>query len=278
MVAASGWALTWFADFEVKSISPAAADHAWYVCAVLALCPPMAVLGSRRPGTRVWTWFIVFPMLLALCWPIMALRLQGSELRGLQLETPQLIAFGLVLVMGVGNYCGTKYTLPALIYGASILAIVVSCSTIAPGWCRDRTATRFWSMSAMALAISVSAQSTRPAGRTRFDRLWLDFFDTFGIVWGRRIQDRVNFLARKERWPMRLELDGFFEIKRLSPADLASKKSIDDDLVLLGNAAMESRMEHTFRWLLRRFVDPSWINERLESENAINSTDLTVDS
>lgn len=227
------------------------ADHLWYASAVLAVCPPIAVLGSRRPGTRVWSWFIQFPLLLVLGWPVVSLWLQGSEIRGLQLETPQLAAYLLVLIMGAGNYCGTRFTLPVLFYATACGLLVVSSSVSCPAWLADHWWARLWATGLLVMAILLTGRSSSKDLRAvdRFDRLWFDFFDTFGVVWGRRIQDRVNFIAQKERWPARLELHGFV----WTDVPEASSK----------RAATESRIEHTCRWLLRRFVDPSWIDERI---------------
>jgi hypothetical protein len=220
----------------------------WYASAVVGLCPVIAVLGSRRPGTRVWTWFILIPMLFALGWPVMTLALQGSASRGLQLETPQLIAYVLVLIMGAGNYLGTRHTMAALLYMTACTMLSVSSSAAAPSWLSDRLSVRLWATCLMAAAVVMAGRSTSTTSlendAKRFDRLWLDFFDQFGIVWGRRIQDRVNFMATKEHWPARLELHGF--VWNSAP-DLAT----------------EARIEQTFRWLLRRFVDPPWIDQRL---------------
>ncbi len=99
----------------------------------------------------------------------------------------------------------------------------------------------------------------------RIDQLWLDFFDTFGVVWGRRIQDRVNFIAEKECWPTRLELQGFVWT---DTSEEPSFQALTDEVGAITDpacAVTEARIEHTFRWLLRRFVDPPWIDERLGS-------------
>ena len=277
------WTTTWFADLYGKTMSTAVADHAWYACAVLALCPPMAVLGSRRPGIRVWAWFILFPMLLVLGWPLIAVRLQGSELRGLHLETPQVAAFVLILVMSIGNYLGTRFTLSALLYGMSILAIVVSSWSASPPWLTDRPAVRFWCTLLVVIAICMTKTSARPMAQNRFDRLWFDFFDTFGIVWGRRIQDRVNFIASKEGWPARLELDGFVwsdELTSVIDAETTdlSKTGTDPQQKKFSATQIESRIEYTFRWLLRRFVDPAWIDDRLGSNSPSPVTELPADS
>ncbi len=120
----------------------------------------------------------------------------------------------------------------------------------------------------------------------RFDKLWFDFFDTFGIVWGRRIQDRVNFIATREGWPARLELDGFVWSDDLKPAvpDGTTVSANLQELQINGqqkysdNREIESRIEYTFRWLLRRFVDPAWIDERLGLTSQPQETELPVDS
>lgn len=264
-LAFSLWAGSWMSNLGLCIASKSGADHLWYGSAVLALCPAIAVLGSRRPGTRVWTWFIQVPLLLVLGWPVLSLWLQGSELRGLQLETPQLVAYLLVLVMGTGNYCGTRFTLPVLCFAAACACLAVSSSAACPAWLADREWSRTWStgllVAAVLLASRVRGRSTQVVNR--FDQLWLDFFDTFGVVWGRRIQDRVNFIAEKERWPTRLELQGFIWT---DTTEQPSQQTMTDETRAITDAARataEARVEHTFRWLLRRFVDPSWIDERL---------------
>jgi hypothetical protein len=262
LAAATLWTLTWVLDTALGKLSNSVADHLWYASAVIALCPAIAVLGARRPGVRVWNWFILIPLLFALAWPVMTLLIQGREIRGLQLETPQLVGYLLVLVMGAGNYFGTRYTLAALLYVAANSALVVSSSSVCPDWLSDHWWVRCLATGGMALAVLVAASAAgqSSAGQSRFDRLWLDFFDQFGVVWGRRIQDRINFIAQKEAWSARLELHGFHWT---GPADQAT----------------EDRMEHTFCWLLRRFVDPEWINERLGSKQAeLEVTPLGADS
>jgi hypothetical protein len=245
-VAATLWTLTWTFDHLLGLLSRSVADHLWYAAAVVALCPAIAVLGSRRPGIRVWTGFILVPLLFALGWPVMTLWVQGSEVRGLQLETPQVVGYLLVLVMGAGNYFGTRHTFSGMSYFAANTLLVLSSSSACPVWLSDRWWSRLGAMGCMALAVVTAGRTAlqSTSGLDRFDRLWLDFFDQFGVVWGRRIQDRVNFVAAKEGWPARLELHGIVWNSASDPST-------------------EARIEHTFRWLLRRFVDPEWIDARL---------------
>jgi hypothetical protein len=271
IVAAAAWSITWIADHVTHVISDAIADHAWYGCAVLSLCPAIAVLGSRRPGTRVWGWFILFPMLLTLSWPIIAGGWQGTELRRLQLEGPQLAAFCLVLVMGYGNYCGTRFTPTALMLAGSLLAIVVSSFVDARNSGVDRSTVRSWCTALSVFSIIVIRFSRRPPAATRFDQLWFDFFDAFGIVWGRRVQDRVNFFLKSEEIRVQLQLDGFHWPDELKSDLEISMKDAKPELTALNSA--EARVEHILRWLLRRFVDPLWIEQRLGS---ISKTEIRI--
>lgn len=283
LLAVSAWLMTWFSDRFAVLRSPQMSDHAWYACAVLALCPPIAVLGSRRPGVRVWTGFILIPMLLVLGWPVITLWLQGTRLHGLQLETPQLVAYSLVLVMGVGNYFGTRYTVSALLYAAAVWLIVVSSSQVAPAWLSDRPAIRIVSSLMMLMSIGLIRSATRRTSTNRFDQLWFDFFDTFGIAWGRRIQDRINYLSDKEKWGTRLEFDGFTNTNlsgslEIVPGQESDRFSPNQGSVGPSVPEVESRIEHTIRWLLRRFVDPRWIDRRLGVGNQNQVSAELVDS
>ncbi|WP_010585607.1 hypothetical protein [Schlesneria paludicola] len=284
LLVATLWVVTWFADQCLAAISSEAADHAWYAISVLSLCPAMTVLGARRPGTRVWNGFIILPMLLVLGWPVITLWTQGSELHGLHLETPQVAAFCLVLVMGLGNYCGTRQTLPAILYGCSLCALVLCSSSSSPNWLSNRTATRFYCTLLMVVSVAIIRFSGRSVAKTGFDQVWIDFFDTFGIVWARRIQDRVNFMLAKERLPVRLRLEGFVWGKDACQpvGGTASADVTGDDLAFDAQsrdaAFVTARVEQVLRWLLRRFVDPEWIDQRLGNSSPQETASLPVDS
>src|SRR5690606_4720601 len=50
-------------------------------------------------------------------------------------------------------------------------------------------------------AIDTVLSSERPAD---FDLLWADYRDTFGIVWAKRFQERLNDIGTQQKWPARL--------------------------------------------------------------------------
>lgn len=251
MAAITVWVVVCGLTLATGTVSGPLSDHLWYAVSVLLLCPPIAVLGARRPGSRVWNWFVLAPLCLVLGWPAATSWNSQFEMAALFVETPLLLGHLLVLVMGVGNYLGTRYTPAALLFGSAMLML------LAPFYADYETLfslpadrLRMTGSLLMAAAIwtaeRVASSALPPPG---FDRVWNDFRDSFGIVWARRIQDRINDTARKEKWPATLELHGFRWHE--STSDSAARE------------AAHRQIEHTLRWLLRRFVDPVWVDERL---------------
>jgi hypothetical protein len=244
------WATILTADSLWPRASPEWSSLGWYAAGVLALCPGIAVLGARRPGAGVWNGFVLVPLVAVLGWPALTFWSSGPAPQRLLLEAPALIGFLLVLGMGAGNYAGTRYA-----HSAGLLALA-ECLLLAPvaaataTWFPAPQVPRLWATLCLSLAVvvaSLQARRTRPA-TTGFDRVWLDFRDTFGIVWARRVQERINERAATEGWPVALHSAGF-----------AWTAGTDDAT----RAQTSPRIEHTLRWLLRRFVDDAWVDARI---------------
>lgn len=222
------------------------ADYGWCLASILLVCPPMAVLGARRPGVQYWTPFILVPLIVVLGWPIWTLVFQGGELRGLELETPTVIGFCLMLAMGMGNYLGTRFAPSALIFGASVMTLFFTCTG---GNLIAESAKPQWRACAVA-GLEVALLVARIPQRRRpwlhpVNRLWDDFRQLYGIVWGLRMVERINSFAAQQQWKIRLTWNGFPE---------------SDDGTLTAN---ESEIVEACRWLFRRFVDDEWVAARL---------------
>ncbi len=101
------------------------ADSLWFLAAVVALVPPIAVLGARRPTSRVWTWFVLAPLVLVFAWPVLPVMTVGARADTFNLETPVVVGYGLVLIMGAGNYLGLAHTVSALLWMAGLLLVVL---------------------------------------------------------------------------------------------------------------------------------------------------------
>jgi hypothetical protein len=244
------WVALWTADGVLGLLAADFAGILWCGVALVALCGPIAVLGAKRPGARVWNWFVLVPLLAVLGWPVLTVWRGGTDVRPLVVEAPQLAAFVLVLLMGCGNYVGTRYGVAAFLAAAALCLLVVPlcrAGADAPILPDD---SRLWATLCLAAAVwwaALRSRGSRSTG-TGCDRLWLDFRDTFGIVWGQRIEDRINERAVQEHWAARLHARGFVWDPAADPE---------------ARAHTARRIEHTLRWLLRRFVDDEWINARL---------------
>jgi hypothetical protein len=253
----------WFVGWTGQTVSgaapPAWLNLTWYVAAVVSLCPWVAVLGAKRPGVRVWTWFVLLPLILVLTLPVMAgVGPSWSNAAVVRIPLPLVLGFALVLLMGVGNYMGTRYALAAAVAAVALCLVTAPHSDAAPQWLSASPSTSAWATGLLSVSILLAhRQSLRPTvARSPIERLWFDYRDAFGIVWARRLLERVNDRARTEGWDCRLADEGFIPV-----VDHASPSIADP------------RIEHTFRWLLRRFVDPEWIDRRLAATRNTHPAD-----
>jgi hypothetical protein len=225
-----------------------------YFSAVLALTPPIAVLGARRPTSRVWTWFVVLPLVLVFTWPVVPVLRQAGGPDAFSLEEPVVVGYGLVLIMGAGNYLGLRFSLSAALWIAGLLLVVLPlCPTTAAWVLAPQTGRACGTLCLVAagwLADRQVARRSRNESSLALDRVWRDFQNLFGVVWARRVQERFNDDARRQRLAVRLGMHG-----------------LEDDTGHLSaagfNPASLAAAEASLRWLLQKFVDPAWIDARL---------------
>jgi hypothetical protein len=229
-------------------------DLAWYAAAIMLLCPGIAVLGARRPGAAAWGFFVLLPLLLVLAWPAVASTRVLSVGSPLELEEPAVVGFGLVLIMAIGNWIGTRFTLPAILYAVGLVLLVAPLSATVLDLFPDRTTSHVLASLALLAASTIAAVRAAAGHRPGdvFNILWLDFVDTYGMVWAKRVMDRVNASAAHEKWSATLEWHGFEWQPDCTEEEIRRTRE---------------RIEHTLRWLLKRFVDPAWIDRRLDSQH-----------
>jgi hypothetical protein len=246
------WSFAWGARWALLPGGGGWQDALWYLSAVVALCPAIAVLGARRPGIRVWTWFVLWPLVAVLSWPAAAALWTSPEAPALRVPLPLLIGFAVVLAMGAGNYLPTRYALSAVLLAVAECLVVAPVSETAPPLDLPPETLRLWGTAALALAVLWGErQSRRPTlAPSPLDRVWFDFRDAFGIVWARRLCDQINQRAEAEQWLWRLTDDGFVPFPPRPP----HQPRLPPD---------DPRLEHALRGRLQRFVDPEWIDQRL---------------
>jgi hypothetical protein len=223
-----------------------------YLSLTLWLTPMVAVLGAKRPGVRFWNFFVLVPMLLMLNWPAFSAEWDVLLNAKLDLEAPALMGFFVVLLMVLGNYFGTIFTFPTLLFCGTLAFAMCDFSESLPKVISSEPLQRSIVSLLLAGSLFWSSQILKRETRQRhgYERVWLDFRDWFGILWARRIMDRLNQTAQKEQWNARLTLVGL---------------QWQDDLSDAQRTQTEQKMDHAFRWILRRFVDESWIDERLSN-------------
>ncbi|HEY2252015.1 MAG TPA: hypothetical protein VGH74_13175 [Planctomycetaceae bacterium] len=231
------------------------ADSLWFLAAIVALVPPIAVLGARRPTSRVWTWFVLVPLVLVFAWPVVPVMTVGARPAAFNLEAPLVVGYGLVLVMGAGNYLGLAHTISALLWMAGLSLVVLPLCPATNGALPDAWSSRMGGTFCLAAAGWIAdrqAAGWLSAGHSRlpFDRAWSDFRELFGIVWAKRIQERFNDDARRRGLKLRLGFQGLEDASGGKFPDSFDSESL-------------ATAETSLRWLLQKFVDPEWIDQRL---------------
>ena len=257
----------WCATVIASNNTSGMLDHLGYAAVICLLAPAIAVLGARRPGVGAWSGFVVLPMLVVMQWPSVSQAFTGSLSDAFELPVPVMLGCGLVLIMGLGNYFGTRFTLPVMLIAAGIGCILSSLVQADTRRSPDvdrmiHVASVIFSCASLLLIARMPAAREKPASDnpedtlTRLNIVWDDFQQLFGIVWAKRVMDRMNQFSTREKWPITLQLTGF-------------EPSAPDSNPEIASATIDR-----IRWVMRRFVDPEWLDARLGNQNHKSAADL----
>lgn len=216
-----------------------------YFTGVTSLCPAIALFGAKRPQNRAWQ-FIVVTLWTVLSLPSVHWWLAGrGESFGIHVAQEWFLAI-LLLMTGV-NYLPTRFAIASLLISVAqflLLQTFLPFSSITP-----QAELKSLVLCFGALVFVIVRSPRRRMAREPLDRLWLDFRDAFGAVWGLRVQQRVNQSAAMYGWKLRLDWHSFTPLEgQTIPPEI--RKSLQDNLANL----------------LRRFVSPAWIAERLTAD------------
>jgi hypothetical protein len=258
------WAVGWCCEF-IPAVPNGVRDQIWYAVALLLLAALISILGAKRPGSRAWN-FVTFSMLLTLSWPALFSWLHGWPPAPMRLMEPALWAYAVVCVMGLGNYVGTRFLWSALWLGLALSWLVMPYSGWAPEILPTPTGCRMRATLCAGLSViwpCLLAASSR-AFLAPWDRVWVDFVNMFGIVWGRRIQDRFNETARQSKWGVKLDFYGL-AWDDAQTLDAGGQPVAQSGPPVRPRAAptWTPEMAAALQWLLRRFVDQVWLERRL---------------
>jgi hypothetical protein len=209
--------------------------------------PLVALLGAKRPQDRGWQ-FIVLAFWLMLALP-------AGQAWLLKPDHPPVMhgiwsCFVLLLaVIGVTNYLPTRFWPAALLAGAGQIVLHWDYLPLRDGMKPDGLS--LWGLGLLASALVAAAvigRRRRPQGDP-LDRLWIDFRNQYGVVWGLRVAERIDASATARGWDVSLGWQGF------STPFGGSIEAIP--------SAVRAELEASARTVLRRFVSAEWIDERL---------------
>jgi len=173
----------------------------------LSFCPVVALLGAKRPQHVAWN-FVVLSL-----WAIVAL----PAVENLLLHRGREVAMGdargwflwLLVLLGPVNFVPTRFWLSSLLLaGGQVTALSPYLPLLHREFVPESgTVGLLLAAAALISAWLISRQAAR--GASAYDRAWLDFRDSFGLLWGLRVQERVNAVAKQENWGLELTWSGF---------------------------------------------------------------------
>lgn len=170
-----------------------------YFALALTGCAGVAVLGARRPGVTAWN-FVVGGLLVVLALSL----LESFFIRGGVVQPGGVRAFFLAGTLAVGtlNYVPTRVGL-----AAALLAVAcgLELADLLGGGVRFRLI-----VDVLVVLVPWTAWLATRSHRERSpaDRLWLDFRDRFGFVWGQRLREQFNRSATHANLPAELTWTG----------------------------------------------------------------------
>jgi hypothetical protein len=186
-------------------------------------------------------------------WIVLALPALEAWLfrRGFELHPARAWFLLILIVTGAVNHLASRYAPSAcLVSAGQVLLMKEALPAIfaGPAWPRLGLA-----LFAAAVLLAWLVPSRRALS---LDRVWLDFRDAFGLVWGLRVQERVNSAATAQSWPVRLTWRGFqaaVPTKTVGETDAPTQSAPAIDPGPAGDV---------LRNALWRFVSPDWIADR----------------
>jgi hypothetical protein len=232
--AIASWAAWGLAIAKAASGPSLATTASCYLALSLTGCAAIAVLGARRPGAQAWN-FVVVALLAVDLLPLAETMVTGGVL---QLNVFRLTCLAGTLAVGAFNYLPTRLAPAAL---ALLLGCTLELWAVLLSARADQDSGPLLEAGWLALVFTpwigyASIRGGKPAS-SAFDRLWLDFRNRFGFVWGQRLREQFNRSAANARWPVVLRWQGLRLLPGTPPLEMPVQK-----LMLI-----------TLRALLKRF-------------------------
>src|SRR5262245_33048714 len=190
--------------------TPGQLDAARYLALCLTGCAGVAVLGARRPHVGAWN-FVVLGLLAVMLLPLGEALLANVA----SLDWLRLLFLSATLAVGLLNYLPTRLAPAAFFLAAGCAGEMVLL--VAPASFSVDFPVGYLSRLCLALApwAGFASWMRGPKPEHELDRLWLDFRDRYGLVWGQRLREQFNRAAVNAGWPFYLSWQ---RLRRLAPS------------------------------------------------------------
>lgn len=257
----------------------------WHrVAASLTLCPGLTILGAKRP--HHWAWHVVVVSLAVILSLPALVRSMANEAAGSSMaEVLFWVVAGIVLLQFANFVLTRKALFACMLLLSQILFFAIQSDLLCEridNWLGNRSGAganhsldwRIWIIFVANLCLAVSAiLSAHVANfprksRHSLDRIWLDFRDLFGLMWGLRFQERVNLTVENSHFPLKLAWNGFAIPQGTNASTdtsyLNERPTVDISVFQDGvDSSARKVLLASMRGMLRRFVDKTWIERRL---------------
>jgi hypothetical protein len=212
-----------------------------------SFCPAMSLLGAKRPQDKAWH-FIVLSLWIVVALPA-AENLVLRPGQALDVRGARSWFVAALIVLGFINMLPTRYSIAAMQLAlGQALMLAEFLPLMSNSFQSDTSLAGF----GLCLTVPAWAVARHTNSSLPLDRLWLDFRDCFGLLWGLRFQEQINKAAEMHDWPLRLRWDGF----RSRAGDRVPSAELP--------AEVASSLRQNLDNLLRRFVSQDWISQRVD--------------
>jgi len=217
------------------------------IAAASTFCPGVAILGAKRPQCHVWQFVVVS------LWGILALPAaeslvlgQGGQLRVDAFRSWFMLA---LLVLCMANGLPTRFGVSAALCGFAQLILLAKHLPLLRSALAINSEFISLILVVLALGLVVAGVPRKHRVSDAVDRVWLDFRDSFGMLWGLRLAERLNAISAQSGWGLSLRWRGIHV-----GTNLTSASEISPEIV--------RELRKNLHALLLRFVSPDWIAAR----------------
>jgi hypothetical protein len=165
-------------------------------------CAGVAVLGARRPHVFAWN-FVALGLFAVMVLPLVETLFIGTH----PVDALRIFFMAATIAVGILNYLPTRLAPAALLLAGACAGETVLL--FAPAWLPGEAAgTIAAGLLAAVPWVAWSCLRKRAAELGAADRLWLDFRDAWGLLWGQRVREQFNRAADNAGWPVTLTWGG----------------------------------------------------------------------